>query len=354
MVEFTALDVHKQYTFASVERDGQVVREQKIVHQRGAIRGFLAGREPGSPVAVEATGNWYWVVDEIEAAGCVPRLVHPKKAKLMMGLTNKTDKLDARGLNVLQRNKTLPTVWIPPGELRDQRDLPRTRMVLTRQRTQLKNRLHATLAKYGLAAPQASDIFSPGARGALRGCIRQLPEHSRFAVERELEQIDALSEQVGLFETRIEEVLDKTRAVELLDSLPGVGFTLAVVLALEIGDVERFASAEKLAGYSGTTPRVKASGGKVRFGGLRQDVNRYLKWALVEAANVVCLHQERWANRHVAQLYLRIRGRKGHPKAIGAVARHLAEAAYWMLKKGEAYKEPAWQPVSSTKARARL
>jgi hypothetical protein len=50
----------------------------------------------------------------------------------------------------LQRNGTLPVVWIPPGDLRDQRDLPRTRMILVRQRTRLKNRIHATLAKYAL------------------------------------------------------------------------------------------------------------------------------------------------------------------------------------------------------------
>jgi hypothetical protein len=87
---------------------------------------------------VETIGNWYWIVDEIEAAGCIPRLVHARKAKLMMGEINKTDRLDARGLNRLQRNGTLPTVWIPSGELRDQRDLPRTRMVLVRQRTRVR------------------------------------------------------------------------------------------------------------------------------------------------------------------------------------------------------------------------
>jgi len=63
---------------------------------------------------------------------------------------NKTDKLDARGLNKLQRAGTLPEVWIPPGELRDVRELPRTRMVLVRERTKLKQRIHATLAKYGI------------------------------------------------------------------------------------------------------------------------------------------------------------------------------------------------------------
>jgi hypothetical protein len=62
-------------------------------------------------VAVETIGNWYWIVDEIEAAGCLPRLVHARKAKLMMGELNKTDKLDVRGLNRLQQAGPLPTVW---------------------------------------------------------------------------------------------------------------------------------------------------------------------------------------------------------------------------------------------------
>jgi transposase len=153
-MEYIAFDAHKHYTLASVVGpDGQLVREERVEHDRGALRHFLDRCEQGSPVAVETVGNWYWIVDEIEAAGCRPKLVHARKAKLMMGMINKTDKLDARGLNQLQRNGTLPTVWIPPGELRDQRDLPRTRMVLVRQRTRLKNRIHATLAKYALHDP---------------------------------------------------------------------------------------------------------------------------------------------------------------------------------------------------------
>src|SRR5437016_313985 len=113
-MEYIAFDAHKHYTLASVARpDGQLVREQRLPHERGALQQFLARCERGSPVAVETIGNWYWIVDEIEAAGCVPKLVHARKAKLMMGAINKTDKLDVRGLNQLQRNGTLPTVWIP-------------------------------------------------------------------------------------------------------------------------------------------------------------------------------------------------------------------------------------------------
>ena len=115
-MEYIAFDCHKRYTWTVVEDEqGQVLVEERIEHAPGALWEFLAVWESGSPVAVETVGNWYWIVDEIEEAGFRPRLVHAGKAKLMLGMVNKTDKLDARGLNKLQRIGTLPVVWIPPA-----------------------------------------------------------------------------------------------------------------------------------------------------------------------------------------------------------------------------------------------
>ena len=126
----------------------------------------------------------------------VPRLVHARKAKLMMGLVSKSDKLDARGMNLLQRNGTLPGVWIPPGEIRDSRDLPRTRMVFTRERARLKNRVHSTLAKYALSIPVVSDVFGVKRRRLLEERLPLLPPHTRFSVERLLAQLDLITEQI--------------------------------------------------------------------------------------------------------------------------------------------------------------
>ena len=128
--------------------------------------------------------------------------------------------------------------------------------------------------------------------------------------------------------------------MEILQSLPGVALILSSVIALEVGDINRFPSGENLASYAGTTPRVHASGQKVRYGRLRPDVNHYLKWAFVEAANSVALNHLRCPDRHVSRLYKRLRIRKGHAKAVGAVARHLAEAAYHVMSRQEPYRDP--------------
>ena len=119
-MEYIAFDAHKRYTQVSVESvDGERRYEGRIDHVRGALQQFLATRQRGSPEAVETVGNWYWIVDEIEAAGQVPQLVHARKAKLMLGRVNQTDTLDARGRTRLQRAGTLRTVGLPPGPLRD-------------------------------------------------------------------------------------------------------------------------------------------------------------------------------------------------------------------------------------------
>ena len=340
-MEYIAFDSHKRYTLASVQKQsGGQLCEARVEHERSSIKQFLSRWEPGSPVAVETVGNWYWIVDEIEEAGMVPQLVHARKAKLMLAMVNKTDKLDARGLNRLQRTGTLPTVWIPPRRVRDLRELPRTRMVFARMSTRLKNRIHATLAKYGLKVEGVTDLFGKKGRKLLPGVLQQLPPHTRFATELLLKQLEEVQNHIKLFEERIRELFSPSAELALVMSLPGVGFILGVVILLEVGDIERFASAEHLASYSGTTPRVHASGGKVRYGQVRNDVNRYLKWAFAEAANVICLNHRRFPQRHVYLLYERMARRKGYQKAIGAVARHLAEATYWMLMKGEMYREP--------------
>jgi transposase len=286
-------------------------------------------------------------VDEIERAGMRPQLVQAGKAKLMMGQTNKTDKLDARGLNRLQRNGTLPTVWIPEGALRDKRDLPRTRMVLVSHRTQLKNRILATFGKYGINLNEMSDPYGVKGQDLMREQLTKLPENTRYATKLMLEELDMVQSQVERIDSRIEMVFESTPELEWIMSLPGVGKVLGVVILSEVGSIERFPRAGQLASYAGTTPRVHSSGGRVWMGSLRHDVNRYLKWAYVEAANVVSIHRGHWPQRSVVQLYNRVKAKKGHGTAIGAVARHLAESTFWVLKKKEMYKEPQQRAVLS-------
>jgi len=338
---FIGCDAHRNYSvFVLMDERGHTGSANTVPHDRSSYRYYLSTLPPHSPIALESVGNWYWMIEEMEQAGHQPFLAHPKKAKLMMGLTHKTDKLDARGLALLLRNGTLPSVWIPPGELRDQRELTRMRMAFVRVRTMLKNRIHSALAKYGIRIDEVSDLFGLTGRELLKERSAALPPETQRSVQEHLELLDQLLQQIERAEKRIKERIEVTPEMKLLMTLPGVGPILTILIVLEIGDIRRFPDAPQLASYCGTVPQIKSSGGKTFYGKVRPDVNRYLKWAFIEAANSIVLNQMRMSDRQVVRLYQRIMKRKGHPKAIVAVARHLAEATYWMLTKKEPYREP--------------
>jgi len=348
-------DAHKKYSvFRSINEKGIVGSPERVPHEKVLYKKYLATLPPCSPIAVESVGNWYWMIEAMEQAGHQPILVNPKKAKLLMGNINKTDKLDAKGLAMLNLNGSLPAVWIPPAELRDQRELSRMRMSLVGVRTQFKNRIHATFAKYAIAIDEVSDIFGQKGRRLVEQSLKELPPETRQSVIEQLRLLDQVSEQIEKVERHIREIVSVTPMMQLIKTLPGVGDILAIVIALEIGDVNRFASAQHLASYSGTVPRINSSGGKTHYGRVKSDVNRYLKWTFIEAANCIALQQHRNPERHVVELLQRIQKHKGYPKAAVAVARHLAEATYCMLKHNEPYHEPNFKGlVLSSQGQAR-
>jgi len=210
-----------------------------------------------------------------------------------MGLTNKTDKLDARGLAILLRNGTLPEVWIPPSELRDQRELLRLRIFLVRLRTRVKNRIHGTLGRHNVQVPGA-DLFGIGARLQLCTRLPELPVHSREAIDQELATLDFLEMQIESAERRLESIMKVSVEADLLMTLPCVGKILSMVLMLEIGRVDRFPTAPHLASYAGLVPRIHSSGGHTRMGQVCGNVNRNLKWAFVEPAVWWCSISADW------------------------------------------------------------
>jgi transposase len=196
----------------------------------------------------------------------------------------------------------------------------------------------------------ASDIFNNKGRAAIEVALDSVPEHTHFAAEVLLTELEELEAKIRAFEERIVATFSETAEITLLRTIPGIGPILAEVIASEIGDIGRFATAARLASYAGTAPSVHASGGKYRYGRAPGDTNHYLKWAYAEAANTIMRVRRRLRYRHVADLYDRIRARKGHSIAIGAVSRHLAEASWSILTQKEPYREPVRkkEAVSST------
>jgi len=223
--QYIGCDAHARYSvFVSVDETGRIGAPVRVDHLGRGLRDYLQALEKDTPVAVEASGGWYWFMDELEAAGLDARLVNPLEAKRQIGGRNKTDKLDARGLAILLRNGTLPEVWIPPGELRDLRGLMRGRLAMRSHTTVLKNRIHAAIKRYGTLDGEAvSDLFAKKQRLRLSLAIGRLPEETRCATLHEWELLDEVERHIGELEVRIRGRIGCVGWVRLLKSLPGVG-----------------------------------------------------------------------------------------------------------------------------------
>jgi len=341
MEQFIGCDAHKKFSiFASIDEKGEYGPTFRVGHAREVFRAFLKDLPAGSKIALETSGCYYWMVDEMEQARHIPLLAHALTAKRRMEGRHKTNERDARGLAMLLRNGTLPVVWIPPAELRDQREMLRWRMCLSRMRTRVKNRIHGVLQRHNIDIA-VSDLFGDGGRVKLLERVDELPPYSRLSLLDQLQMVDTVETEISECEQVLQEMLYPSAERDLLDSLPCVGKILSAVLALEIGDVRRFGGPDRLVSYAGLVPVARESADWKRKDRCPRDCNTYLKWAYVEAANLISMQRKRWPERHVVQLYERVKqSTKMHGKATLAVARHLAEASYWMLRKQEVYQEP--------------
>ena len=162
-----------------------------------------------------------------------------------------------------------------------------------------------------------------------------LPEPWQGTIEASLRLIDELEREIGDTERELRRLGADHRYVPLLLTVPGISWLLAYTIAAEIGDIGRFATPRKLAGYSGLCPRVYQSGERDLRGPLSKQGPRYLRWALVEAATHACTHSP-YRDRY-QQTKARIGKQRGAKVAQIDLARRLSDATWHMLSRGERF-----------------
>jgi len=118
MEQFIGCDAHKKFSlFISMNQEGYYGKPIRVPHDRERMRAFLEALPAGSKIALETSGSYYWLVDEMERAGHQAQLAHARTAKRRMEGRHKTDERDARGLAMLLGNGTLPRGVDSPGRV---------------------------------------------------------------------------------------------------------------------------------------------------------------------------------------------------------------------------------------------
>lgn len=366
-----ALDVHKAQVTACVRvpaADGKG-REQQVAEFATTVRGLLTLRDwlaahRVEQVTMEATGVYWkpvWAVLEDEFPLL---LVNARHVKQVPG--RKTDVSDAAWLCQLAEAGLLRASFVPPKPIRALRNLTRYRKTQIQERAREANRLHKALEDTGIKLDcVATDILGVSgrrmlealtngttdpevladlARGRLRAKLPALREalEGRFDdlhsiwIGAILAHIDFLDGQIaGLSDAIGQQIAPFEPAVELLCTIPGVQRRTAEVIIAETGvEMSVFPTAKHLASWAGLCPGNDQSAGKRRSGRSRHG-SKWLDWALEEAA----LAAVRSNDTYLAAQYARLKPRRGHKKALGAVKHSIICACWHMLTTGELYHD---------------
>jgi transposase len=365
-----ALDVHKAQVTACVRvpgPDGE--RVQEVAEFQTTVRGLLALRDwlaqwRVTQVAMEATGVywkpvWYVLEDDFELL-----LVNARHVKQVPG--RKTDVSDAEWLCRLLEAGLLRASFVPPKPIRQLRNLTRYRKTQIQERQREVNRLHKALEDAGIKLDcVAADILGKSGRDMLDALVqgttdpvvlanlarRQMRKkipllqealqghfdaHHRLWIGSIVAHIDFLDEQIDRLSDAIEEQIRPfAPAVELLCTITGFQRRGAECVIAEIGvDMSTFATARHLASWSGQCSGNDESAGKRRSGKSRNG-SKWLDYALEEAA----LAAIRVKDGYLAAQYRRLKPRRGHKKALGAVKHTMICAIWHMLSTGETYRD---------------
>jgi transposase len=327
------------------------------------LRDWLAAHRV-QQVTMEATGVFWkpvWAILEDEFPLL---LVNARHVKQVPG--RKTDVSDAAWLCQLAEAGLLRASFVPPKPIRALRNLTRYRKTQIQERAREANRLHKALEDTGIKLDcVATDILGVSgramlaaliegttdpevlaelARGRLRSKLSLLKEALEGRFDRIhglwigaiLAHVDFLDEQIdGLSDAIEEQIAPFDPAVRLLCSIPGIQRRAAEVIIAEIGtDMSVFPTDKHLASWAGQCPGNDQSAGRRRSGKSRHG-SKWLDWTLEESA-LAAVHSK---DTYLAAQYNRLRPRRGHKKALGAVKHSILVACWHMLTTGEFYND---------------
>jgi len=334
-MEYIGVDHHKRFSYvAMMDAKGEVVKEGRINNSREAIRKFLNGSKGPKRAVLEAGRNWTvmhdWLEEEIEEV----KLAHPKKVKAIAEAKVKTDKIDAKILAHLLRADLVPEAYVAKKETRIIKNILRQRMFFVRVSTMVKNRIHNIIDRYPEVSNEIdmSDLF--GSQGLEWLKEVKLPKEDRRLLDEELELFAYIRKKIKGSDVWVNQIGTKDARVKRLMTIPGIGKFFALLIAVEIDDIKRFRTKDKLASYCGLIPSVHMSADKTYYGKIIKSGNKYLRWAFIEAVWPAIRR-----DLPLRMLYQKIKAKKKANMAKVAVARRLSTIAYRVLSEDRDYQK---------------
>lgn len=327
-MQYAGIDIGKEACHATILDDqGTLVREFELPNNPKGWKQLEARLRAGDELAMEASTHAYPIHDHFRQRGFKVTVAHPRGVKQITQSESKTDRKDSHHLAHLLRAGYLPKAWIPDPDLLRRRDVLRARIESGRTAAQLKNRIHAHLARNGLKPPvKTKELF--------KGIGRAWLQRPHWKDERDdllrirIHELDSIQERQKALDIVLAKAACHDEGAQLLMTIKGVDFYLAQIVTAEIGTIDRFPDYEAFQAYAGCAPTIRMSAGIDRGGGPMRNRSGNLKWALGMIAERVITYP------NPIQAYYRIQLKRVRKvkRAKARARRKVAALVYALLK----------------------
>lgn len=332
MVRHIGMDVHRSFAQIAVVEDGLVRDEGKIGVRPEDLREWAeVFLESDDEIALEATTNSDAIATMLRETVARVVVSNPRKTRAIAEAKVKTDKIDARILAQLLAADFLPETWVADDQTRRRRRLVARRVHLVKQRTRLKNQVHAILSRNLVPTCPHADLFGGVGRKWL--ARQALPADEQRSVEALLRQIDFHGDELADVEHDIAVDAIDDAVIARLMTVPGINVTVAMSIVAAVGDFSRFASPDRLVSYLGLNPRVSQSGNSpAKHGRITKAGRSQARGMMVEAA-----FSASRAPGPLRAFHGRIKARRGWQIATVATARKMTVLCWHLVTKGQDY-----------------
>jgi transposase len=314
-----------------LRHDGEILLHRNMKAAPEPFLKTIAPYREGLVVAVECMFTWYWLADLCAQEGMALVLGHALSMKAIHGGKAKNDKIDAQKIAVLLRGGLLPQASGSPAQMRATRDLLRRRTHLMRKRAELLAHVQNTNSQYNL--PEIGKKLAYKAnRDGVADRFADPAVHKSIEIDLALiTYYDQLLNDVALSIVKAAKHHD-AHTLYLLQTVPGIGKILSLVLLYEMHEIARFPTVQDFVAYCRLVKCAKESAGKRLGTSGNKSGNAHLKWAFSEAAALFL------RNNPAGQHYVaRLEKKHGQGKALTILAHKLARAVYYMLKRKTAF-----------------
>lgn len=323
---YSGIDLHSNNSVVVIiDEEGKQVYSKRLENNLEIIQNILQPYKADlCGIVVESTYNWYWLVDGLMEQNYSVHLANTTAIQQYNGIKHTNDFTDARWLAELLRLGLLPEGYIYPKKDRAIRDLLRKRGFLVQQRTSNILSLQNIITRGTGQKISGRKIKSL----EIKDLEKYLQDPNvKQAATSDLKIINSLDTEINKIEKSCLKQVKINSKFKKLNTVPGIGKILSLVITLETGDINRFKKVGNFSSYCRCASSSKISNGKKKGVNNTKNGNKYLAWAFIEAAHFAIMF-----NETIKKYYQKKMSKTKQIVAIKTVAHKLARACYYIMK----------------------